>query len=540
MNYNLLEEKWIPILWKDGNADRVGIIEAFTQAGRIRQIAASNPMDRVAILRFLLALLYWCQGNPPDKIPDNPFPADWFRKLDDNRKCFNLLGNGKRFYQCVSDKTKKHTVNYLIQEVPTGTNFWHFRHSIDNTNGLCPACCVLGLLRVPLFATSGGQGKPPGINQKPPIYVFPLGLSLAETLLLSWRKVSNLDLGTPAWVKSDLQLSETSEVPLLVGLTWLPRRVWLDNPEELEAKCISCGRRESLIRQCVFAGIGSTQPITKAALKMFPENIIIPEKLKKNVWFDKTEEFLILKGNMSEKDRDMLLKLSSDDSYQKSVNLLYSSQPHRGWSDPQVICDTKAVVTAGNALDASDAAAKQWVNIMTGNSCMKCKYPTCPQSIAHQMKNTSLWIVGFATVENDKYLEVTEDEIPGVQQYQQEQITKWKEDKLMDNLRKILRDTRKPRKDDMRIAISGIASIRPHVEYRVSAKVDELIAGGDEEWEKASEEYRPMMTAIAMSISPGFTSAAVQRRNRIAGIKPNMQQKTKAPKRATRKKGGDK
>ena len=64
MNYNLLEEKWIPVLWKDGHSGRVGIIEALTEAGRIRQIAASNPMDRLAILRFLLALLYWCKRNP--------------------------------------------------------------------------------------------------------------------------------------------------------------------------------------------------------------------------------------------------------------------------------------------------------------------------------------------------------------------------------------------------------------------------------------------------------------------------------------------
>ncbi len=49
MNYNLLKESWIPVLWKNGNSSRVGIIEALTHAGRIRQIAASNPMDRVAI-----------------------------------------------------------------------------------------------------------------------------------------------------------------------------------------------------------------------------------------------------------------------------------------------------------------------------------------------------------------------------------------------------------------------------------------------------------------------------------------------------------
>ena len=100
MDYNLLEEKWIPVLWKDGHSSRVGIIEALTQAGRIRQIAASNPMDRLAILRFLLALLYWCKGNPPDdKDSISSFPPDWFKKLDENKDCFNLLGEGKRFYQ---------------------------------------------------------------------------------------------------------------------------------------------------------------------------------------------------------------------------------------------------------------------------------------------------------------------------------------------------------------------------------------------------------------------------------------------------------
>lgn len=88
MEYNLLEEKWIPVLWKGGHSDRVGIIEALGQAGRIRQIAASNPMDRVAILRFLLALLYWCKGNPPDGQDSiSSFPSDWFKKLEDNKVC---------------------------------------------------------------------------------------------------------------------------------------------------------------------------------------------------------------------------------------------------------------------------------------------------------------------------------------------------------------------------------------------------------------------------------------------------------------------
>jgi CRISPR type I-E-associated protein CasA/Cse1 len=262
VSYNLLEENWIPVLWKDGRSDRLGIRGALEQAHRIRQIAATNPMDRLAILRFLLALLYWCQGNPSDRQePICSFPSGWFKKLDESRDCFSLLGEGKRFYQCraSSGKEGKLSANYLIHEVPTGTTVRHLRHSTDYQDGLCPACCAIGLLRLPAFATQGGQGKSPGINQKPPVYVLPVGGSLAETLRLSWRKVAGSDLGVPAWEKPDLNLPKHGNVPLLMGLTWLPRRVWLDDPEGPEGNCIACARRGMLIRQSVFAGLGSAK-----------------------------------------------------------------------------------------------------------------------------------------------------------------------------------------------------------------------------------------------------------------------------------------
>ncbi|MDP8239698.1 MAG: type I-E CRISPR-associated protein Cse1/CasA [Candidatus Hatepunaea meridiana] len=47
MCYNLLEENWIPVLYHNGDWKRVGIRRALEDAGNIRQIAASNPMDRV-------------------------------------------------------------------------------------------------------------------------------------------------------------------------------------------------------------------------------------------------------------------------------------------------------------------------------------------------------------------------------------------------------------------------------------------------------------------------------------------------------------
>jgi hypothetical protein len=476
-NYNLLDEEWIPVLMTNGEFKRVGIKTALTQAGQVRQIAASNPMDRVAILRFLLALLYWCQGNPPeasDHKPGESFSKNWFKKLDDNKDCFNLLGEGKRFYQYRKAGDKSLSANYLIHEIPTGTNKWHFRHATEGVEGLCPACCAMGLLRLPLFSTSGGRGKPPGINAKPPIYAIPMSESLAATLRLSWRQIS--DLGTPSWEKPDLQLPKKSEVPLLTGLSWLPRRVWLSNPEEPEANCISCGRKEPLILFSVFAGIGST----------------------------KTEE-----GNAD-----------------------------RIWRDPHVIYEqnNKGEVTslhASDALGASDAAVGQWSRMMAG-------------MLRHQNAKVHVWIVGFSTVQNDKYLEAMECMLPALDPVSPQQIA--------DNLARIeqwqkksfgLNSKLKP-PDDKRSSIKHVEilpmlhSIRPGVECRVFAKAGELLAGGDAAWEKAAQEYRPMMKIMAQSLFPGFTTQAIQRRKQISRVLPDMRPKAAADEKPKKKKGGEK
>lgn len=61
--FNLIGAKWIPVLYRHGRFARVGIRRALTEAGRIRQIAASNPMDNVALLRFLLTVVVWCDNQ---------------------------------------------------------------------------------------------------------------------------------------------------------------------------------------------------------------------------------------------------------------------------------------------------------------------------------------------------------------------------------------------------------------------------------------------------------------------------------------------
>ena len=85
-----------------------------------------------------------------------------------------------------------------------------------------------------------------------------------------------------------------------------------------------------------------------------------------------------------------------------------------------------------------------------------------------------------------------------------------------------------------------VAAVRPHVEAKVYKKAGELLAGRAEAWDQAAAEYRPMMKMIAKSLSPGFTTSAVQRRNQIAKVLPDMRPKTGSAKKPGRKQGGDK
>ncbi len=474
MEYNLLKEKWIPILGINGTYEYVDIKTAFTDAHQIRQIAYSNPMDRFAIFRFLLTILYWCKGNPPQNrllTSAKSFPVDWFNKLDDNCDFFNLFGNLKRFYQNYpSDNTKipeKLSANYLIQEVPTGTNHYHFRHSVDNNDGLCPSCCTIGLLRLPLFTTSGGRGKPPGINSKPPIYQIPVGTTLAETLWLSWKPVKNI--GLPVWELPEISLSKVSEISLLTGMTWVPRRVWLDNPTEPQYCCISCGKNTQLVRQCIFAGIGST----------------------------KTED----------------------------------DEPARNWQDPHVIYSTfeKGKITslhASDALGSKDSASDQWSKNITGLLKEESinSLETMIETNNINESKVKIWMIGFSTVKNDKYLEAREFFISSP-------LSLNEPTKSIDEIERWQKECRKigKRLDQLtRSRVSGdffSSSIRPQIENNVSENADKMLSGDINTWEKAANEYQPMMKMVANSISPGYTTVAIKRRKDIADIKPDIHPK---------------
>ncbi len=247
MTFNLLEEKWISAIYLNGKPAKLNLLDALKDADRL-QLAYSNPMDRFAVFRFILALGYWCFANSKSNpSPGQLLPSEWIGWLEDNRQYFELFGEGQRFYQGLSSKRICPTTD-LIQELPTGTNLNHLRHVTDYIEGLCTPCCVTGLLRLPVFTTIGGRGLGAGLNNTPPFYAVWEGSSLAEMLLQNWQPGENM--GTPAWLGS-FHHPDDGVVGLLTGMTWLPRTVHLDNPVPGRAACSACGKAsDSLIYRC--------------------------------------------------------------------------------------------------------------------------------------------------------------------------------------------------------------------------------------------------------------------------------------------------
>jgi len=292
MSFNLLIEPWIPVLYLDGRYRRVGIREALTQAGRIRQIAASNPMDNVALLRFLLAVLLTCRhrlsnDDRANLAGGNGIPADWLNSelgtASEPNETFNLLGDGTRFYQdkrlvgellrakqqkwdkarekrrTTTNKTPRPTsmddsefrpIGDLLVEFPTETKIAHLRHVRDREYGLCPACCALGIIRCCAFANYAGRGYTSGLNGPAPAYAIAQGETLLQTLLLNRREV--VAKRRPPWLCDEPPSLQTIDV--LTALAWRPRRLWLGDRDEIRQRCSYCGQSARVIRQLAFTG----------------------------------------------------------------------------------------------------------------------------------------------------------------------------------------------------------------------------------------------------------------------------------------------
>jgi len=212
--FNLVDKKWIPVRFLDGDRDELGISDTLLRSREIAAIENPSPLVVAALHRFLLAVLYRALEGPTDIEQAKTL----FKAGLPGEKITAYLEEWKDRFWLIDDK-------YPFGQVPSfKPNSWRAwtalaaEHNADNAKVLFDHVNVLGsgsisfaaaarwLLATQTFAVSAGKSEISHTGKAPsPGYVMaiPIGLNLMDTLLFCLvpqnREVMQGDL--PMWEK---------------------------------------------------------------------------------------------------------------------------------------------------------------------------------------------------------------------------------------------------------------------------------------------------------------------------------------------------
>ncbi len=268
--FDLWTEPWIRVTRLDGSDAEMSIHDALVQAHTLSALSDPSPLVVGGTHRLLAAILQAIYAPADldaltDLLHAGQFAAARlaaFAAAHGER--FDLFHPTAPFLQTGDvplDGWKKpekgqtqawgapKSVAALLVEVPSATKRTLFHHVTDDAHCFCPACCARGLITAPAFASSEGAGIRPSINGVPPVYVFPVGANLFETLTLSLT-IADYQPPVAAPERSDLAIwngdsvisksRQVSAVGYLESLTFPARRTRL-YPRWEGAVCSQCG-----------------------------------------------------------------------------------------------------------------------------------------------------------------------------------------------------------------------------------------------------------------------------------------------------------
>lgn len=177
---NLISQPWIRVTNQQNRLIELSLAETLTQAHLITAIHGQTPLERVALFRLLLAVLYrTCQPETEIEaqyqLMVGQFNADriW-AYLMTWRERFNLFHPTYPFYQVSHPPVslKLRNINRLFLNYSTGIKgTWH-SHIHDNTQlKLTPAQAARAVVTAQSFLTAGGNSGRPDLmfHHAPPL-----------------------------------------------------------------------------------------------------------------------------------------------------------------------------------------------------------------------------------------------------------------------------------------------------------------------------------------------------------------------------------
>lgn len=221
MSYNLLSEKWIPVLDRNGAHRYVSLTTAFSQASRIATISGS-PLEKVSILRLMLCVAQasfgrLLKGNEWEEAKEDIVP-NALAYLKKHSDCFDLYHPKYPFLQAAGlEKIQNRSLDNLFITKASGDNHTlRDRGAIGREESYTPAEITRALLSFQTFvpggliqasAKWGGKktsgkisGKKATLNNA--LVTVYQGANLLTTIHLQFmtdKELGTIKLGKPVW-----------------------------------------------------------------------------------------------------------------------------------------------------------------------------------------------------------------------------------------------------------------------------------------------------------------------------------------------------
>lgn len=168
-SFNLVDEKWLPVLGFDGKVEELSLLEAFAKAHEYREIYGETPIMTLALSRFLQALairIYglmennekwfevWNKGRFESQKAEEYF-AEW-------RHRFDIFDKERPFYQHTEKLiTNPIPYNSLLLESASANNATLFDHNFDSNNiEIRISDLARIIITAQAYSVQGGVSKP--------------------------------------------------------------------------------------------------------------------------------------------------------------------------------------------------------------------------------------------------------------------------------------------------------------------------------------------------------------------------------------------
>jgi CRISPR system Cascade subunit CasA len=217
MQFNLIDERWIPVIRRDGTKTMIApweVTDRFTE-NPVVSLDAPRPDFNGALIQFLIGLVQTVAApqNGAEwrkRLIEPPSPDELKETFATVHHAFELGGDGPRFMQDYENfSADDGGIDGLLVETPGQNallnNTDHFIKR-NTVSGLCPICCATALFAFQTNAPAGGPGYMTSLRGGGPLTTLVLGDNHHNTLwqlvclnVLEQNKFSNI-CGNPALI----------------------------------------------------------------------------------------------------------------------------------------------------------------------------------------------------------------------------------------------------------------------------------------------------------------------------------------------------